>query len=283
VQKQAPPATLPSVSRDKNRYQFDAGLFYHPFNFCRVVWPFCLSTRKEYPENGFVFEPFRFDSPIVNELVDIGANGPNPQRLTLGRTQRVLMRTGWRTENAKSHLETGFEGGWNRGSLDKIVTSQGTCAPTPSEAFGECLANLPTPVTDVDQVRRTRTLDGFYLDWQWSSPLPFVKGWQATPWTYTLQTQGDWFPFGGTDANSSDTRYLYDMTNKFSIPILSSLSFQPSLEYFRYRNKFGVDYLQRWSPQATISWSFDFYSGGKVGKSIKHKGSGGADGSSDSQ
>jgi hypothetical protein len=73
------------------------------------------------------------------------------------------------------------------------------------------------------------------------------------------------------------------MTEKFSIPLPSSLSFQPSLEYFRYRNKFGPEYLRRWSPQATISWSFDFYSGGKVGKSIKHKGGGGASGSSDSE
>jgi len=283
VQEQAPPATLPSVSRDKNRYQFDAGLFYHPFTFCLYVLPFCHSHRKEYPENGFIFEPFRFDSPIVKELVDIGANGPTPQPLTLDRTQRLLMRTGWRTETAKFHFETGFEGGWKRGALDEIVTSQGTCVPMPSESFGECLANLATPVANVDQVRSTRSLYGFYLDWKWSSPLPFLKGWQSKPWTNTLQAQGDWFPFGPSDDNSSDTRYLYDMTEKFSIPLPSSLSFQPSLEYFRYRNKFGPDYLRRWSPQATISWSFDFYSGGKWGKSVKHKGGGGASGSSDSE
>jgi hypothetical protein len=283
VQEQPPPATIPSVSRDKNRYQFDAGLFYHPFTFCKYVLPFCRSARKQYPENGFVFEPFRFDSPIVKELVDIGANGLTPQPLTLDRTQRLLMRTGWRTETAKFHFETGYEGGWDRGALDQIVTSQGTCVPMPSEAIGECLANLATPVTSVDQVRSTRSLHGFYLDWQWSSPLPFLNGWQSKPWTNTLQAQGDWFPFTASDDNSSDTRYLYDMTEKFSIPLPSSLSFQPSLEYFRYRNKFGPEYLRRWSPQATISWSFDFYSGGKVGKSIKHKGGGGASGSSDSE
>jgi len=174
------------------------------------------------------------------------------------------MRGGIRLENAKSHFEAGFEGGWERGALNEIVTSAGTCFPMPKESPEYCLSQQTPPIANIDQVRETRDRRGFYIDWAWTTAL--MHGWK-----YIVQNQAEWFPFDASGDNSSDTRYRYDLTNKFSIPLLKSLSFQPGVEYFRYRNEFGTTYLARWSPSASLSWSFDVYSGGKLGKELSYK------------
>jgi len=271
VIKSVPPA-LTSVSRDKNRGQVDVGFYVHPFTFCHYFLPLCENRRKEYPKSGFVFEPFRIDTPLAHEIADIASTSQTPQRIKLGRTQRILMRTGIRAEDTKSHLEMGFEGGWQRGSLVSINTSAGDCAPIPSESFGTCLGNLVPPVTDIVQVRHTHLKEGFYLDWGWQTPLPLKKD-----WTYQIQAQGDWFPFTRSEENSSDTRYRYDFVHTFKIPVWASLSFQPAVEYFHYRNEFGTSSLKRWSPSAKLTWSFDRYSGESWWKAIRHSPGGAGD------
>jgi len=260
VNEQIAPA-LPSVSRDKNRDQFDAGFFYHPFTACHHFLP-CPAPRKEYPKYGFVFEPFRFDSPLAQEELIIGPK-TNQEKVNLGRSQGLLARTGLRIENAKSHYEAGYEAGWERGALVTFLAGNTSCPPLPNQSPEGCLTNL-TPPVNVDQVRETRHRRGFYIDYAWTTPLPFHN------WQNIVQAQGEWFPFGPPNDNSSDTRKLFDITEKLSIPIVSSLSIQPGGEYFFYRNKFGIDHLARWTPSATLSWSFDRYSGGKWGKSLSY-------------
>jgi hypothetical protein len=257
---------LPAVSRDKNRYQFDAGFFYHPFTICHHLLP-CFSQHKQYPKAGFVFEPFtRFDSPLAREELVIGSSATGFQKVNLGRAQKYLARSGVRLENVKSHFETGFEAGWERGALVTFVASGHPCPPLPTRSPEGCLMNLTPPVT-LDQVRQVRNRRGFYIDWAWTTSL--MHGWQNI-----VQNQAEWFPFGPADDNSSDTRKLFDITEKFSIPIFANLSFQPGVEYFFYRNKFGTHHLDRWTPTASLSWSFDRYSGGKWRKALRHKAGG---------
>src|SRR5205807_3887921 len=101
----------------------------------------------------------------------------------------------------------------------EIKTDQGPCTPLPSTSFGTCLASLVSPVTGIQQLRETRTMKGFYLDWGWQTAVPFLSKVQ-----YQLQAQGDWFPFTAGGDNSSDTRYRYDMNNTLKIPIFASFS-----------------------------------------------------------
>ena len=265
ITKSIPPA-LAVVSRDKNRGQADAGLYYHPFTFQHLVWPFGLNKRKESLKSGFVFEPFRLDTPLARELADIGVNSQTPQRIGLDRTQRVLVRTGYRAETSASHLEAGFEGGWQIGSLGSITTDQGNCSPSPTLPFSTCLANLTPPVTGIHEHVQTLHRKGFYLDWNWQSPLPFLK-----TWTNQIQAQAEWFPFTGADDNSSDTRKQLDFNESIKIPIFASLSFQPGIEHFIYRNEFGAVSLRRWTPSASLTWSFDRFSGESWWKAIRHQ------------
>jgi hypothetical protein len=259
VNDQIAPA-LPSVSQNKNRDQFDAGIFYHPFTTCHNFVP-CFAPRKEYPKLGIVVEPFRFDSPLAQQELIIGPK-TNQQKINLGRTQNVLARTGLRAEDDKSHFEAGYEAGWERGALVTFLSGTTSCPPLPNQSPEGCLTSLVPPV-HVDQIRETRDQRGFYVDYAWTTPIPI-----RTNWKNVVQIQGEWFPFGPADANSSDTRRLYDINEKLSIPIFSSLSFQPGAEYYLYRNKFGVSPLTRWTPSASVTWSFDRYSGGRWGKSL---------------
>lgn len=259
VTEQIAPA-LPSISRSKNRDQFDAGLFLHPFTVCKLFLP-CPAPRKEFPKVGVVFEPFRFDSPVAQEELVIGPK-TNQEKVNLERTQNVLGRAGVRIENAKSHFEAGYEAGWERGALVTFVAGSTSCPPLPSQSPYGCLTSLVPPV-HVDQVRETREQRGFYVDYAWTTPIPLHLNWKNI-----VQIQGEWFPFGPSNDNSSDTRKLYDITEKLSIPLFASLSFQPGGEYYLYRNKFGVYSLIRWTPSASLTWSFDRYSGGKWSKAL---------------
>jgi hypothetical protein len=261
VNEQIAPA-LPSVSQSKNRDQFDAGIFYHPFTTCHNFLP-CPAPRKEYPKIGFVFEPFRFDSPLAQEELVIGPK-TNEEKVNLGRTQNVLARTGLRIEDEKSHFEAGYEAGWERGALVTFVAGGTSCPPLPAQSPFGCLTSLVPPV-HVDQVRETRAQRGFYADYAWTTPIPLHPTWKNI-----VQVQGEWFPFGPSNDNSSDTRKLYDITEKLSIPLFASLSFQPGGEYYLYRNKFGVSSLIRWTPSASLTWSFDRYSGGKWSKALAY-------------
>lgn len=260
VTEQAAPA-LPSVSQSKNRDQFDAGLFFHPITLC-PHWLFvpCWNQQKEYPKIGLVLEPFRLDSPLARQDIIIGPRS-NEEAVHMGRTQNLLARTGMRIENQKSHFETGYEAGWERGALVTFLAGPISCAPLPNQSPEGCLISVVPPV-HVDQVRQTRDLRAFYVDYAWTTPLPWhsIKN--------VVQLQGEWFPFDASNENSSDTRKLYDINEKLSIPIFSSLSFQPGAEYYLYRNKFGVSELKRWTPSASLTWSFDRYSGGKWFKSL---------------
>ena len=260
VNEQIAPA-LPSVSQSKNRDQFDAGIFFHPLTTCSNFRPWCRAPRKELPKIGMVFEPFRFDSPLAQEELIIGPR-TNEQKVNLGRTQNVLARTGLRIEDEKSHFEAGYEAGWERGALVTFVAGSTSCPPLPDQSPFGCLTSLVPPV-HVDQVRETRDQRGFYVDYAWTTPIPVHNNWKNI-----VQLQGEWFPFGPASDNSSDTRKLYDINEKLSIPIFSSLSFQPGGEYYLYRNKFGPSPLIRWTPSASLTWSFDRYSGGKWGKSL---------------
>ena len=260
-------AGLESVSRDKNRGQLDTGFFVHPFTVCSHFMP-CRIQRKGDPKIGFVLEPFRFDSPLAHEELVIGS-GNNEERVILGKAQRFMWRTGLRLENSKSSFEAGYEAGWERGALVTFMAGATSCPPLPDQSPEVCLMGLTPPVA-VDQLRQTRTLRGFYADEAWTTALPFHN------WQNITQAQGEWFAFDESDDNSSDTRKLLDITEKISIPIFASLSFQPGAEYFLYRNKFGTSNLQRWTPSAKLTWSFDRYSGGKWGKALSY--SSGSDG-----
>jgi 5'-nucleotidase, C-terminal domain len=259
VTEQIAPA-LPSISRSKNRDQFDAGLFFHPFTVCKLFLP-CPAPRKEFPKIGVVFEPFRFDSPVAQEELVIGPK-TNQEKVNLERTQNVLGRAGVRIENAKSHFEAGYEIGWERGALVTFFAGSTSCPPLPDQSSFGCLTSLVPPVR-VNQIRETRDQRGFYVDYAWTTQLPLHLNWKNI-----VQIQGEWFPFGPSNDNSSDTRKLYDINEKLSIPLFASPSFQPGGEYYLYRNKFGVSSLIRWTPSASLTWSFDRYSGGKWGKSL---------------
>jgi hypothetical protein len=260
VNDQIAPA-LPSVSQSKNRDQFDAGIFFHPLTTCSNFRPWCRAPRKGLPKIGMVFEPFRFDSPLAQEELIIGPK-TNEQKINLGRTQNVLARTGVRVEDERSHFEAGYEAGWKRGALVTFLSGTTSCPPLPNQSPEGCLIRLVPPV-HLDQIRETRDQRGFYVDYAWTTPIPIRSNWKNI-----VQIQGEWFPFGPADDNSSDTRKLYDINEKFSIPIFSSLSFQPGVEYYFYRNKFGISPLTRWTPSASITWSFDHYSGGRLSKSL---------------
>jgi 5'-nucleotidase-like protein len=259
VNEQIAPA-LPSVSQSKNRDQFDTGIFYHPFTSCHNFLP-CPAPRKQYPKLGIVLEPLRFDSPLAQEELIIGPK-TNQQKVNLERTQNVLARAGLRIENAKSHFEAGYEAGWERGALVTFAAGTTSCPPLPNQSPFGCLTTLVPPV-HIDQIRDTRDQRGFYVDYAWTTPIPVRSNWKNI-----VQIQGEWFPFGPSNDNSSDTRKLYDINEKLSIPLFASLSFQPGGEYYLYRNKFGVSSLIRWTPSASLTWSFDRYSGGKWSKSL---------------
>ena len=259
VTEQIAPA-LPSISRTKNRDQFDAGLFLHPFTLCKtlIAWP-CRNQQKEYPKIGFVFEPFRLDTPVAHEQLIIGPKS-NQETVNMNRAQGLLARTGLRIENPKSHLEAGYEAGWERGSLVAFLSGNTSCLPLPAQSPYGCLTTL-TPPVHIDQARETREQHGFYVDYSWITPLPFRN------WQNIAQAQGDWYPFGPANDNSSDTRKLYDITEKSSIPSSPAEASNPVRRVFLYRNKFGVS-AQGAGPSATLTWTFDRYSGGKLAKSV---------------
>src|SRR5439155_22969503 len=107
--------TLPVLSRSKNQVVVDAGFFLHP-----------VHPHKSDPRWGFVLQPFRFDTQLHEEAVQVDAHYDSLGNLDrkafkvpLERTRLFLSRVGVRYENAKSHFELGYEGGWETNALDR--------------------------------------------------------------------------------------------------------------------------------------------------------------------
>jgi hypothetical protein len=268
---------LPISTYDKNRSVLDAGLFIHPFHVGNHFWSlFSPGGRKSEPKSGFVLEPLRWDSPIRTENLVITHPDKTQEILPLQYTWRLFMRAGLRFENTKSHLEAGTEAGWTHGALLGIHTATGvTCFPNPAQSVQDCLNGLTPPLDPIHQDRTLKTEHGLYIDWNWSE-----KIWYG--WKMIFQDQGEWFPFNASKDNSADTRYRNNLIYKLSLPIFANFSFQPGIEYFSYENKFGDRTLSRWTPTASLDYSFDHHSGGKWKKSLAHK-PGGSDSSSGKQ
>ena len=259
--------TLPVLSRSKNQVVVDAGFFLHP-----------VHPHKSDPRWGFVLQPFRFDTQLHEEAVQVDAHYDSLGNLDrkafkvpLERTRLFLSRVGVRYENAKSHFELGYEGGWETNALDRLTFDSSACDLTAAQSLEQCLTNQGASIdpATIQQIRETRRRHGMYADVDWTLPL-FWK------WKLVTKDQGEWFGPSHND-NSTDTLYRNDWTTNLSIPIFSNLSVGPGLELFSYENKVGHTHLLRVSPMMKINYTFDKYSGGKWKKSLAYKPGGGGD------
>jgi len=259
--------TLPVLSRSKNQVVVDAGFFLHP-----------VHPHKSDPRWGFVLQPFRFDTQLHEEAVQVDAHYDSLGNLDrkafkvpLERTRLFLSRVGVRYENAKSHFELGYEGGWETNALDRLTFDSSACDLTAAQSLEQCLTNQGASIdpATIQQIRETRRRHGMYADVDWTLPL-FWK------WKFVTKDQGEWFGPSHND-NSTDTLYRNDWTTNLSIPIFSNLSVGPGLELFSYENKVGHTHLLRVSPMMKINYTFDKYSGGKWKKSLAYKPGGGGD------
>jgi hypothetical protein len=260
-------STLPVVSPTKNRIVLDAGFFFHPF-----------FPHKSDPRVGFVLQPFRFDTPLHREEVDVDAhykaNGGLDRgafKVPLERTRKLLSRIGGRYENAKSHFEVGYQGGWETNALDRLTFNSGACDLLAAESLQLCLTNQGASIdpTTIRQFRDTRRRHGIYADVDWTQEL-FWK------WKFVTKDQGEWFLPAHND-NSTDTLYRNDWTTNLSIPVLPNITLEPGVELFSYENKVGHTHLLRVTPMMKINYTFDKYSGGRWKKSLAYKPRGGGD------
>jgi 2',3'-cyclic-nucleotide 2'-phosphodiesterase (5'-nucleotidase family) len=254
----------PNVSVSKNRAVIDAGFFWHAF-----------TTHKYYPKLGFILQPFRFDTQLVENALEVKAHfdpstvtETQPSfKLPLERTRNFLARGGLRAENAESHVEVGVESGWQVNALQSLIFNTGTCGLEAGSAntLTSCLSSQKVPFdpATIRQNRNTRSLKATYADFDWTVPLP-------SKFSVELQDEGELFGPANGD-NSTDTLYRNDAILKTSLPIFANLKLEPGIERFDYENKENHIHLGTWAPILKLTFNFDKYSGGKWGKSIRYQ------------
>lgn len=126
----------------------------------------------------------------------------------------------------------------------------------------QCLSNQGANIDpkSIRQIRSTHLRYGPYIDGDWTQPLFHqVK--------FSSKNQLEYFRPSHND-NSSDTLYRFDSNDSLSIPLFSNFSFSPGIELFAYENKIGHAHLLRISPALKVTYTFDWYSGGRWKKAL---------------
>jgi hypothetical protein len=117
----------------QNQGAIDLGIFWHPGA------PWHLSPHKYFTKFGFVFEPLtHFDTQLASQDL-IFPPVPDPTGsgkilvpeipIDLPFNQNWLGRFGFRGESNKSHLEIGYQGGWELKALETVSSNLGSCPP----------------------------------------------------------------------------------------------------------------------------------------------------------
>jgi len=179
-----------------------------------------------------------------------------------GKSHSLLLKLGPRWENRKSSIEGGYQFGAQFNAIDQYVFNPGTpseviCRPTADTSIPSCIKNssLITLDSDLKIERGLRFRNGFFLNFKVLVPLhPRLS--------YLLENRGEFF-FTRGDDNSTDTRYVDDIKQTLSIPLIGSLFFEPKFEVFLYQNK--VQRTNFWQTQAafTVTYKFNWFRGNK--------------------
>jgi len=257
---------LPNLSQPKDQALLDTGFFWHG-----------LGRNKYYPQQGIVFEPFHFDTPLIEEQLSINSHYNSSTgvldrpafQVPLQRTRMYLGRLGYRFQNKGNSFEVGYEGGWETNALEKLTFMAGgkpaECDLTAKQTLTTCLTGQPITLQPgtIHQVRDTRTRDGYYVDLDWTLPL----FWRLS---FVALDQGEYFREDHLD-NSSDTLYRNLASGTVRIPIWPNLSIAPGLERIDYENKLNHTHLATWSPVLKLVYNLDHYSGGDWGKAMRFK------------
>jgi hypothetical protein len=258
--------SLPNASRSKDQALIDTGFFWHG-----------LGRNKYYPEQGIVFEPFHFDTPLVEDALLINSHYNSSTgvldrpafKVPLERTRMYLARVGYRFQNKNNSFEAGYEGGWEANALEKLTFQAAgqpaECDLTAGRTLATCLTAQPTTIQPgtIRQIRATRTRNGVYANLDWTLPL----FWRMS---FVALAQGEYFREDHLD-NSSDTLYRNLASGTVRISIWPNFSVAPGLERLDYENKLNHTHLRTWSPVLKLIYNFDQYSGGSWARATRFK------------
>jgi hypothetical protein len=258
-----------------------------------TVGPFVqLHFHRYLPRwKAFVLRPFDFATQVRSSLFTFPlqvASGPPLQfarfAVPLIKQKSYASKVGTRYEkDSQNYAEAGYQLKQDFDVLRQITfnpedpANKFTCGLDPALSLVACAINNKaklTPTSTSTQFHGTFHNPGLYWDMKGTVPLiPFSLGvsdfaqW-ASKISLVVDSQGDFFQNHHGDINTL-TRYGINAGFGIKLPVFGNLALEPRNEWYFYENKVIGSTLQRLHFKMTLTYNFDFYSGGKFWQSAR--------------
>jgi hypothetical protein len=241
------------------------------------IWP---SLREDVRLMSLA--SLRWSTQLVQPFTDLTVGGTRIRRPT-DKTGDLLGKAGFRIENQRSWIETGYQFGarlhtpggyaFNPESADPIVCRFGAVGrdETGRDLSLRGCIDQHTSAIHVDSGFEVLPINkfehGMFLNLSLNVPLPFRSG-----LTYTMENRGDiFFNRGGNRDLPVDTRLLDRWSHSLSIPLAGNLSIVPRLEYLYFQNKVNRSSVSAWQQMITLEYRFRWRSGIPLGTALRHR------------
>lgn len=266
VQGQA--TATPTLNLKNNLFATEPGVFWHP------------SKGKDWPRWGLLIS-LRDETQLAQPQEKFTLSDAKQSKIVFrhDRTNTVFPHLGFRIQNRNSYFEAGYELGADTrvtGFVFSTDTGPVPCsvAAESTQGVGECIKEhsrvSPPPLTPIITASSTpRTLfatvfrDGAFSNLKLVVPLhPKVS--------YTLANQFDFFRKHRQNDLSTDTRFRDLWSNAFSFKVIGNLALEPKFDVFFYENKVDGNFFRQVQSTITVSYSFDWFSGGRLWGEAMH-------------
>jgi hypothetical protein len=192
----------------------------------------------------------------------------------VNRWLNLLGKGGIRYQGEQSWLETGYEIGelvrtpvaylFNPGGINCRATDvrrQSTLAACVQQSGA---AGLITGSSSFVPVTSSRPLEGAFLNFRLSLPLPFQRNLGLV-----FENRGEWFRNSRHDV-ALDTKYSDQVTASLVIPAVGNLSVVPKVDAFFYENKVDRNFYRSIQTSIGLQYRFDWHAGLSFWKALRY-------------
>ena len=121
--------------------------------------------------------------------------------------------------------------------------------------LGSPSASTPVSVSALPG-RSPHPEDGFYVNFRFDMPLPFVKKYE-----FVVENRGEFFALSHPTDSPIDTRFFDDLRSSFVVPIRGHLNMSTSFELQLFENKVNNSLYRSTNSNVSLTYAFDWRSG----------------------